>query len=195
MIILLSLIIIFILIAYLFAIYTSHNTISIMNYLQENDPEYDPIHQSIVCILEYGLGNRMKCLSSAIVLSRYLNRPLYVVWTDIDVGSTKITDIWQPPYPFKLLDKIPPGLRTFNPGLPWYYQQYRPDQTIQLLCPTNPFKVQSVTDLIQVDDPIIITRTYWAYKHKDQNLSEFNLERRKVLTHDLIPVDAIKERI
>lgn len=195
MLLIVILIIIFFLVAYYLASQTTNNNIAIQQYIQKTDPTYHPNSRFILCVLKYGLGNRMNCLSSSIILSRYLNIPLYVVWTDVDMGDTQLSDIWAPPYPFTVLDAIPPGVNLSGLNHGYQHKLFNDDHIRQLIDKYDPLLSNGVTDLKLYDIPIIILSTYWNFKHADQSLTDFYTERAKIFSQDLIPTAPINERI
>jgi hypothetical protein len=193
MILIVILIIIFFLVAYYLGNQTSNNNIAIQQYVRKVDPTLDS--PFIICVLRYGLGNRMNCLASSIILSRYLKRPLYVVWTDIDMGSVQLSDIWAPPYPFTLLDQIPPGIGSRFLNHEHQDRFFDNNQIRQINDTSKPFFSKGIVDLKIYDNPIIVLGTYWNFKHPDQSLSDFYEARTKIFNEELVPVPEITERI
>lgn len=195
MILIIILIIIFFILAYYLSTQgTNNNNVAIQSYIRQIDPTLDLKSPFIVCILRYGLGNRMNCLSSSLILSRYLKVPLYVVWTDIDMGPVRLSDIWAPPYPFTILDAIPSGIGPWGLSHTYQYKLFDDEHIRQLNDNDSSAFSNGVTDL-KISTPVMVLGTYWNFKHPEQSLEDFYGERSKIFTKDLVPVQPIVERI
>jgi len=140
----------------------------------------------IICVLRYGIGNRLKCLSSSIVLSRYMKLPLYVVWTDIDMKNTQITDLCMGPFSFTILPRIPDGL--YVPES--HFDVWGDMSSIKCFLNSSQSCLTSSAAIIPVkklETPVIIFSTAWSFRHPDQLPEDFNRDRRVVLLDELKP--------
>lgn len=162
----------------------------IIESIKEMYPKFDSSKQYIICVLKWGLGNRIKCLVSSILLSRYLNCELLVVWTNHDMDNTKITDIWKHPYPFVVLPNLPKGYtipvapeQEWNdPSLNCWLDKY--DQCI--------ISGISIINEEHMSRKLLFINTWWFFKPDDLSLQEFNKQKRYILENGLIPTDNIK---
>lgn len=185
--------IILLLLAYYLSSEPVNDNIMIQHYMSEIYPNLDTPY--IICILKHGIGNRMNCLGSSIILSRYLNIPLYVVWTDVDMGTVQLSDIWTPPYPFTVLDTIPTVINSSYLSHVNQYKLFDDNHISQLNDKYGPFLSNGIADLKSSETPIMVFNTYWNFKHPNQSISDFYSERQKIFSQELIPVAPINERI
>jgi len=168
----------------------TYNTKIVVEDIKEmtgNVLNFDEGITPIICVLKWGLGNRISCLASSILLSKYLNSPLYVVWTDAHMGNVKISDIWQEPYPFIVLDRIPKSIKGLISWSPPNQIGDRSNNELITYVEDIPNKI--------LKSNIIITSTWWSFKHRDLDLKYFTNERRNEINNSLIPTQTIQELI
>lgn len=168
---------------------------AVNNFILQEDATFNSKDPYILCILQWGLGNRLKCLSSAIILARYTNLPLYVVWTDLDgnngFGGVPITDLLKPPYPFKLLSQIPDGIPERLYDKNEQYIKFNSSQIQKLFDTYDRMLTLGTIDIkeSELTKSILILSTWWPFKHPKQHIKDFENQRRQILLNEFIPSD------
>jgi hypothetical protein len=161
----------------------------IINSINEMHPNMNTQVPCIICILKWGLGNRIKCLISSIILSKYLNRQLYVIWTDFDMKNTDITDIWKKPYPFIVLPKIPDNFELpISPENEW--------EDSSITCWKDKYQQCITSGISNINDnhinrQLLFINGWWFFKHPKHTIDQFNELKKEILTNELIPTDNI----
>lgn len=69
---------------------------------------------SVFVMLHEGLGNRLRVMSSGFLLSKAIGRPLKVRWTNIDMGNTQISDLFEYIPNVQWIDKRPCNVKVFT---------------------------------------------------------------------------------
>ncbi len=125
---------------------------------------------SLICVLKWGIGNRIKCLVSSIILARYTGKQLYVIWTNHDMKNTNITDIWKEPYPFILLPNIPEGFELpISPEIEWEEQSIDCWQDRYKQCVTSGI---SNINKEHIDRQILFINGWWYFKIPQQSIDQ-----------------------
>lgn len=150
----------------------------------------------ILCILKWGIGNRLKCLSSCLILSKVTQRPLYVYWTQHDVGKTKITDLFEGPFDFTLITdetvtSLPQNIQEMLPKTNDYLNAvWGGNKLFDWQHQTTQYLNSGLVDLgiEKINMPgILILNTWWVFKHPNMSVTEFLNMRREILLKTLKP--------
>lgn len=154
----------------------------------------------ILCILKWGIGNRLKCLSSCLILSKVTQRPLYVYWTQHDIGDTKITDLFEGPFDFTLItdetvSTLPSELQQMLPKTNDYLNAvWGGNKLFDWQHQTTQYLNSGLVDLglDKINMPgFLILNTWWVFKHPNMSVTEFLKLRREILLKTLKPSNEV----